>query len=109
MKDTEQLEFEYFRLEQERDLHLFDEKCAHKKVLECEKKMQLLERDIKGFKEDNFKDKLNNCIDFIKHYCKGINCCCEECKFYREIDEFNKTNCLLRNNFPEYWETSNER
>lgn len=87
MKDTEQLELEYLRIKNDRDLHLFDEKLAHKNVIECEEKMRLLERDIKAFEEDNLKNKLNDCVDFIKQYCTKAKC--DDCQFNAPYDVCN--------------------
>lgn len=79
MKDTEQLELEYLRIKNERNLHLIDEKRAHKAVIECQKKMKQLKRDIEGFEKDNLNEKLFECVDFIKQYCKKAKC--DECQY----------------------------
>lgn len=80
------------------------ENHAHDKVIEYTKKLEQILKEIKEIEEEKYNiSKLNECIDFIKNYCEGINYCSEECKFYCRIDEFNKTECLLRNNFPVDW------
>ena len=103
MTKLEQLKFDYLTAKGEKEAYQSDEKCARKKVLEWAKRMKEIEKEIKQIEESESDKKLKESIDFIKNYCEGINYCSEECKFYCRIDEFNKTECLLRNNFPEYW------
>lgn len=79
MKDKEQLELNYLTIKNDRDLYQRVEKFAHKKALECEKKMRLLKRDIKGNIEDNSNEKLLECVDFIKRYCREAKC--DDCQF----------------------------
>lgn len=93
MKDTEQLELEYLRIKNERNLHLIDEKRAHKAVIECQEKMKQLKRDIEGFEKDNLNEKLLDCVDFISTYCEEQETCLH-CMFF---DEYGNTFCKLKN------------
>ena len=101
MTKLEQLKATYSKTLQRLGKYQSVENHAHDKVKEYTKKLEQILKEIKEIEEE--KSKLNECIDFIKNYCEGINYCSEKCKFYTKVDEFNKTNCLLRNNFPEYW------
>ena len=106
MKDTEQLELEYLRIKNERNLHLIDEKRAHKAVIACQEKMKQLKRDIEEFEKDNLNEKLLDCVDFISRYCRGQETC-YHCLFY---DENGSTRCALRNAMnPAIWNDKLER
>jgi hypothetical protein len=99
MKDTEQLELEYLRLANERDLHKFDEKRAHKNVMECQKKMQQLKRDIEGFEKENLNEKLLESALFIKQYCEETSC--YDCMFYTSSGMYEE--CRLSGKSPSHW------
>lgn len=100
MTKLEQLKLEYARLKKDVEFFLKQERVNHEFAEESEKKMKTVEKEIKEIEDDK---RLFECVDYIMKYCRRKNYCCDECKFYTEIGEFNKTNCMLRNNFPEYW------
>ena len=99
MKDTEQLEIEYLRIKNERNLHLIDEKRAHKNVMECQKKMQQLKRDIEGFEKENLNEKLLESALFIKQYCEETSC--YNCMFYKSSGMYEE--CSLSDKSPSCW------
>ena len=100
MTKLEQLKLDYTRLKNDLEFYQNHERETHKYAEDCEKKMKIIEEKIKEIEDDK---RLFECVDYIMKYCRRKNYCCDECKFYTEIGEFNKTNCMLRNNFPEYW------
>lgn len=101
MTKLEQLKSEYSRIKNDLNFIKITKEKLTKDAEDCEKKMKIIEEKIKEIEGNK---KLFECVDYIKNYCKGKNYCCEDCKFYKEADESNKTNCLLRNNFPEHWD-----
>lgn len=99
MKDTEQLELEYLRIKNERDLHLIDAKRAHKAMIECQEKMKQLKRDIEGFEKENLNEKLLESALFIKEYCQETSC--YSCMFYTSSGMYEE--CRLSGKSPNSW------
>jgi len=104
MTKVEYLRVKYLKIKNDRDMQLFAEKCAHNRVLECEAEMEKIEKEIKEvetLKEtEQIKNKLNECIDFIKHYCDGKSCF--KCMLYDEKER--NTLCKLQNANPTQWQ-----
>jgi C4-type Zn-finger protein len=103
MTKLEYLKLQYLKAKNDRNLHFFDEMRAHERVKGCEEEMERIKKEIREteiIKEtEQIKNKLNECIDFIKHYCDGKACI--SCILY---DEKGNTMCKLQNANPTRWQ-----
>lgn len=79
MTKLEQLKFDYLAAKGEKEAYQSDEKCARKKVLEWDKRMKEIEKEIKQAEESESDKKLKESILFIKDYCRKAKC--DECQF----------------------------
>ena len=100
MTKLEQLKFDYLSAKGEKEAYQSDEKCAHQKALELEKRMKEIEKEIKEIEESESDKKLKESILFIKDFCNGQ--ICFNCKFHDE-NIYARTSCKLRNTLPEFW------
>lgn len=82
MTKLEQLKFDYLEAKGEMEAYQSDERCAHKKAIEYEEKMKIIEEEIKEIEvkdsEERIK-KVNESIFIIKNYCALTKCI--DCKF----------------------------
>jgi SMC interacting uncharacterized protein involved in chromosome segregation len=77
MNNLETLKATYSKTLQRLGKYQSAENHAHNKVKEYTEKLERILKEIKEIEENKYK--LNECIDFIKHYCREAKC--DDCQF----------------------------
>ena len=103
MTKLEQLNAKYSIAKKTMEAYQYDEKYAHEMVLEWEKEMKIIEKEIKEVDEkdeERFK-KLNESILTIKDFCAETQC--KNCMFYTGKQSIY-ARCSLMNTNPTQWQ-----
>lgn len=106
MTKLEQLKLDYAGTKNDLEFYQNHERETHELAIESEKKLKIIEKEIKDIEDNGERNKLIDCVEFISRHCRGQETC-YHCIFY---DDGGYTRCKLKNAMnPAIWLDKIER
>lgn len=101
MTKLEQLKLDYARIKKDLEFYQNHERETHDLAIKSEKKLEMIEKEIKQIEESESDKKLKESILFIKDFCAEKTCI--NCPFYTGKQSVYER-CGLMNTNPTQWQ-----